>query len=344
MHVDKYDGQTDYSADVAAVFDRFRHDAGRDYHVRLKDYADMNHVEEMILERVAKLFPDSFGRLDRFCARHRDFMNPTVAASTARSASTCPIWPSPTGSGPGSDVQLPRGDYHLRRRVRRGRLRPRAGGQATRDQAAVVCNDFGLAGRERILVVTGRTRAARRPSPEPSANSPISRRSAARCRPPGPNYAPDRIFTHFERQESLATLHGKLEDELVRIHDVLSHATAEQRDRDERELLLHHPRVTPCDRHRSRSSGSSSCAASPSTSRFLDELAADHACVSMVGDVAPDDPAQRTFRFTRRPADGMAYAAALADNTASRRECSQRRISPMKVRLLHPDSDIDLER
>ena len=47
---------------------------------------------------------------------------------------------------------------------------------------------------------------------------------------------------------------------------------------------------------------------------FLDELASlDPVCVSMVGEVAPEDPTQRTFRFTCRRADGMAYAAALAD-------------------------------
>lgn len=36
-------------------------------------------------------------------------------------------------------------------------------------------------------------------------------------------------------------------------------------------------------------------------------------CASVVGEVARDDPTQRTFKFTCRPADGLAYAAALAD-------------------------------
>jgi DNA mismatch repair ATPase MutS len=46
---------------------------------------------------------------------------------------------------------------------------------------------------------------------------------------------------------------------------------------------------------------------------FLDELASlDPACVSMVAVVAPDNPAERTYKVVRKPADGLAYAAALA--------------------------------
>jgi DNA mismatch repair protein MutS len=46
---------------------------------------------------------------------------------------------------------------------------------------------------------------------------------------------------------------------------------------------------------------------------FLDELASlDPACVSMVAAVAPDNPAERTYKVVRKRADGLAYAAALA--------------------------------
>jgi DNA mismatch repair protein MutS len=61
---------------------------------------------------------------------------------------------------------------------------------------------------------------------------------------------------------------------------------------------------------------------------FLEQLASvGQACVSMVGEVAPDDPARRTFKFTRRPADGLAYAAALANKYGLTREALRQRIS-----------------
>src|SRR5271163_951918 len=329
VNVDKYEGQTDYSEGAVATFERFATEVSKDYHVPLKDYADMNRVEQQILDCVAKLYPDAFALLDGFCQRNERFVEPTIAQfdheirfylyylafvgrfTAAGLNFSYPEVTTEPGALSADDA------FDLALAIK-----------STDEENPLVHNDFRLSGPERIFVVTGPNQGGKTTFARTmgqcaylaSLGCPIP---AGRAR----FTLPDQIYTHFERQETLSTLHGKLEDELVRIHDVLSRATAAS-------LIV---------MNESFSSTTNSDALLIGTEileriikmrciavyvGFLDELASvDQACVSMVGEVAPHDPAQRTFKFTRRPADGLAYAAALANKYRLTHDVLRRRIS-----------------
>ncbi len=329
VHVDKYEGQTDYSAGAVATFERFATEVGNDYHVPFKHDAGVDHVEEQILECVAKLYPNAFALLDGFCRRNERFVEPTIARfdheirfylyylafvgrfTTAGLNFSYPEVTTTPGALSADDAL----DLALAIKC-------------ANDNRALVSNNFRLSGPERIFVVTGPNQGGKTTFARTigqcaylaSLGCPVP---AARAR----FTLPDQICTHFEQQETLSTLHGRLEDELVRIHDILSRAAAAT-------LIIMNESFSSTTLSDALLIGTEvieriiklGCTAVYVS--FLDELAGlNDSCVSMVGEVTPDDPAQRTFTFTRRPADGLAYATALAIKYGLNHDVLLRRIS-----------------
>lgn len=329
VHVDKYNGQTNYGADVATIFDRFAAEAAKDYRIRMTNFVDMDHVEERVLDCVARLFPAVFSRLDAFYTQHQHYPDATITRF---------------------DREVRFYLYYLefmRRFTRIGlqfcypRLTETAATlaahnafdlalaiKAGHDDLAVVCNDFELSKDERVIVITGPNQGGKTTFARTIGQ--VAYLGALGCPVPAEHAVvalPDEIYTHFERQETLATLRGKLDNELVRIHDILSDATPSS-------IIVMNESFSSTTVDDSVLIGTEvlrriiavGCAAVYVT--FLDELASlDPVCVSMVGEVAPEDPTQRTFVFTRRPADGFAYAAALADKYGLAHDALLQRIS-----------------
>lgn len=314
VEVTRYDGESDYSAEVTATFDRFRRRSGKEYLVRFNEWPDMNHVEAEILDKVALLYPEVFGAVDAFCSQHRDYLDATVARfdREIRLYLGYLNYIEPM-KGAGLAFCYPKVSDRSKQVRASATFDIALARKLVDDGAPVVCNDFALTGSERIFVVTG---------PNQGGKTTFARTfgqlhylAKLGCPVPGRDvevYLYDKMFTHFEREEDAADLSGKLESDLVRIHAILEEATPDSvvvlneifnsttladairlgsgvlQDLIERDLLC-------------------VCVT------FVDELTRlGDTVVSMVSTVEADDPTKRTFKVVRRPADGLSHAIAIA--------------------------------
>jgi DNA mismatch repair protein MutS len=312
--VSNYEGEPDYGAEVVETFAKFKQGAVRSYLVGLPDLADMNHVEAQILDRAARLNPDVFGALAGYCGRHRDHLDATVSRFDR-------------------EVQFYLAYLELIRPLKAAGLPfcyPQVSARATGIAAeetfdlalaaklvpgggTVVGNDFYLEGPERILVVTGPNNGGKTTFARTfgqlhflaGLGLPVPGQSARL-------FLPDRIYTHFEREENIETLRGKFEDELVRVHEILEHATGDS-------VLVMNESFNSTTLNDALFVGTEVMRRILELGllgvyvTFVDEIASlSEATVSMVSQVVPENPAQRTFKLVRKPADGLAYAAAIA--------------------------------
>jgi hypothetical protein len=327
--VRKYADEPNYSVEVAETFAKFAQSAAKEYHFTVADHPQMNFVESKTLELVAALYPELFSELDEFHERNQGFGNAVILRfdreihfyiayldlmNKLKSAGLTFCYPRVSAHD--RSVQS-EDSFDLALAIALGRA-----------NGTIVCNDFYLEGAERIIVISG---------PNQGGKTTFARTfgqlhylAAIGCPVPGRSARLmlfDSIFTHFERGENLQDRRGKLQDELIRVHQILENATTRSliiineifssttfRDaiglaRKVLETIVDLGALCVCV-------------------TFLDELASlSVETVSMISTVAPHDPAVRTFKILRRPADGQSYAMTIAEKYGLTYDCLKARIS-----------------
>jgi DNA mismatch repair protein MutS len=306
--------EPDLTDEVAATFARYRTEPLPSAPPPAPD-AGVDQVTARVLTVVAELFPEPFAALAAFARDHQQPVDPLVAdlardvpfylayhAHRERLRAAGLPFAYPELVGP-ADACGAEGAYDLA--VAR---------KLVADGQPVVTNDWSLTPPERLLVVTGANQGGKTTFARAfgqvhhlaSLGLPVPARSARIG-------LHDRVLTHFDRQEQVTSLHGKLEDELLRVRDVLEHATSDS-------VLLLNETFSSTTLQDARELGTAVlCELERRGLRavfvtFVDELTeVGAATVSMVAGVRDDDPTARTFRVERRPPDGLAHAVALAE-------------------------------
>ena len=312
--VSRYEGEPDYSAEVEETFAKFKQGAVKSYLVKLAELGEMDHVEARIASLVAKLYPDVFGMLADYCTRHSDYLDQTIGRFD-REVQFYVAYLELTGrlKAAGLPFCYPRVSARSKQVAADDTFDIALACKLVPAGGTVVTNDFRLDGPERVLVVSGPNNGGKTTFARAfgqlhylaSLGLPVPGRSARL-------FLPDRIYTHFEREEDIETLRGKFDDELIRVRQILQQATGDS------VIVMN------------ESFGSTSLTDALFTGTevmrqilalgclgvyvtFVDEIASlSEATVSMVSQIAPGNPAERTFKVLRKPAEGLAYAWALA--------------------------------
>lgn len=313
--VGNYEGEPDYSAEVQATFARFQQGVARGHLVEFREHASMSHVEEQILSRVALLNPEVFGPLAEYRRHNRDYLDPVVGTFDrevqfylAYLDLIAPL------RGAGLPFCYPEVSDTSKEIAAEDTFDVALAIKLVAADVPVVCNALHLEGPERMFVVSGPNNGGKTTFARMLGE--LHHLASLGLLVPGNSarlFLPDRIFTHFEREEEIETLRSKFEDELVRVHEMLERATSDS-------VIVMNESFNSTTLEDALFVGTAvmnqilELGAIGVYVTFVDEIASlSEATVSMVSTIVPEDPAQRTFKIVRRAADGLAYASAVAE-------------------------------
>ena len=315
LRVSKYRDGLDYSAEVERTFSKFKEGAAKEFRYQFPKLPHLNVIEAKILEFVTQLHPEIFASLSDYCARYANYEEEAIQVFEREIQFYISFldYVEPLKNA-GLKLCYPEITTDSKEIYGEGGFDIALASKLVAQGSQVVCNDFYLRDPERIFVVTG---------PNQGGKTTFSRQfgqahylAGIGCLVPGRAakiHLFDQIMTHFERDEYMTNLQGKLQDDVVRFHDILERATSSS-------IIILNEIFSSTALQDAQFLGERvmekiiELDALCVWVTFVDQLASySENVVSMVSTVVPENPALRTYKVFRKPAEGVAYALSIAE-------------------------------
>ena len=326
MSIYKYDSEESLTDEITTLFEKFQQDDGKRNLPKLKPEPYFEEMENNVLVMLDKVYPKEFKELEKFCQEFKDFDNP-ILLKFAREIQFYLSWyeitenirnngmPFTTPSVSLSKEEMFANDFYDVM-------------LAFNTNGTIISNSISLKTPEHILVITGPNQGGK--TTFARSFGQLHYLASLGLDTPGSSakvFLCDQVLSHFEVEETIETLNGKLQDELERLYVLKEKATSNS-------VILINEIFASTTTSDAIKLGShmmewlENLGAIAVVVTFLDELAThSNHVVSLMTEVKSKLDHTRTYKIVRKAPDGHAYAMDIANKYGLSKDDLDRRLS-----------------